>query len=71
MSDQNEKQAVTIEAIKSDKKLTECAIQRILSDFADRNSVNVESVNLRTAMSLSAYGQKQSVFYYVEMCVSI
>ena len=58
MNDQNEKQAVTIEAIKADKKLTECAIQRIVSEFADRNSVNVESVNLRTAVSLNEYGQK-------------
>ena len=71
MSDQNEKQAATIDEIKEDKRLTERAIRQLVSGFADRNSVNVEAVNLRTQSCLNAFGQKESVFYGVELDVKI
>ena len=69
MNDQNEKQAVTIEAIKADKELTESAICRIISEFAERNSVNVDDVILYTQANLS--GQTETVGYAVELEVKI
>jgi len=71
MSDQNEKQAVTIDEIKEDKRLTERAICRMISEFAGRNSVAVEAVNLRKCELKYTNGITRETSYFCKLDVRI